>query len=386
MLALSLALTAAVQMPLGSVRSPPEMFSRVPACRDAGSPISEPCALPLSVSPAEAVTRLGTESRRWWIQGDRLTMIARPDVERWAMLCCSVQAPLVPIPGTALAGVTVRVPRMDEAILSVATFPAKDEHREVRRGPLAPPAPERTAPPAERLIHHMVASRWLGEMRRLTIYLPPVSGQARRLPVFYLADNLAEKFAAQFEADVRAHRSPPAILVGIDAATPRQAGCTGMACDRRGPEYKIDFNSDGDTPTSAFGRHLRFVTQEVIPLIEKDYPASRRASDRIIGGSSNGAHWALAAAGLHPELFGKVLALSSSGQAAKALGAKLGRTRLFGTAGLLEPGYLLNTHDAVEAARSAGATTRFDTLVAGHDQLAWDVAFARGAPWLLDRP
>ncbi|QXT34500.1 hypothetical protein KV697_11825 [Sphingomonas sanguinis] len=386
MLALSLVLVAAAQTPSGPVQSPPEMFSRVAACRDAGSPIAEPCALPLSVSSADAVARLGSESRRWWVEGDRLTMIARPDVERWAMLCCSVQTALEPIPGTDLAGVTVRVPRIDEAILSIATFPAKDEHRDVRRGVLAPPAPERIAPPPARLIRRMIASRWLGETRGITIYLPPVIDRARRLPVFYLADNLAEKFATQFEADVRAHRSPPAILVGIDAAAPRQAGCTGMACDRRGPEYKIDFNTDGDTPTSAFGRHLRFVTLEVIPLIEKDYPASRRATDRIIGGSSNGAHWALATAGLHPELFGKVLALSSSGQAAKALGAKLGRVRMFGTAGLFEPGYLVNTRDTVEAARSAGATVRFDTLVAGHDQLAWDVAFARGAPWLLDRP
>jgi len=385
MLALLLAL-AAVQTPPGPVQSPPEMFTRPPACHDADTPITAPCTLPLAITPAQAVARLGGKSRRWWIEGDRLTMIARPDVERWAMLCCSVQTALEPIPGTDLAGVTVRVPRIDEAILSIATFPARYEHRDVRRGPLAPPAPKRIAPPPERLIHRMVASRWLGEARGVTIYLPPAAGRARRLPVFYLADNLAEKFAAQFEADIRAHRSPPAILVGIDSAPPRQAGCTGMACDRRGPEYKIDFNADGDTPTSAFGKHLRFVLEEVIPLVAKDYPASRRREDHIIGGSSNGAHWALAAAGLHPELFGKVLALSSSGQAAGTLGARLGRTRLFGAAGRFEPSYLTYTQDAADAARAAGATTRFDMLVAGHDQLAWDVAFARAAPWLLARP
>ncbi|MEJ8631114.1 hypothetical protein P0F65_17305 [Sphingomonas sp. I4] len=53
--------------------------------------------------------------------------------------------------------------------------------------------------------------------------------------------------------------------------------------------------------------------------------------------------------------------------------ATQGRARLFGAAGLFAPDYLLNMRDTVA-----------DTLVAGHDQLAWDVAFARGAPWLLD--
>ena len=114
-----------------------------------------------------------------------------------------------------------------------------------------------------------------------------------------------------------AGRVKPVILVGIDAAKPI-ADCQSLNCDRRGKEYKIDFNSNGSSADSDFARHLRFVTDELIPYVEQRYGGRRDRVDRGIGGWSNGGHWALAAGGLRADLFGKVLALSSSGQGGAA--------------------------------------------------------------------
>lgn len=365
----------------------PAMFSGLPRCRDRTAPIDTPCTIATQVDAATARRRLGRKDHVWWLRGDRLTMIARPTTERWVMLCCSIQTGLVPVAGTGLAAVTVRIPRVREAILDVRPFPVANDTPEIVRGPDAASAPVQTAPPPERLISVAIASRWLGETRGLTIYLPP-PGPAplpmpQPLPVFYLADNLAAKFAPIMEAAVLAGRSPPAILVGIDAAKPLAGPCTGLACDRRGPEYKIDMSGGDTSAASPFGKHLRFVIDEVIPYIEDHYPASARREDRIIGGSSNGGHWALIAAALRPDLFGKVMALSASGRPAAAQAPALANTKLYGSAGLFEPVYLGNTLGAIAAAHDAGAQTRTYTVVAGHSQVAWEIMFADGAPWLL---
>lgn len=361
----------------------PAMFSSLPRCRDRTAPIDSPCTIDADVDAATARKRLGRKDHVWWLHGDRLTMIARPTTERWVMLCCSIQTGLVPIAGTGLAAVTVRIPRVGEAILDVRPFPTPDDTPQIVRGPDAAAAPARTTPPPERLIRVAIASHWLGETRGLTIYLPPPNATTRSLPVVYLADDLAAKFAPIMEAAVLAGRSPPAILVGIDAAKPLTGACTGLTCDRRGPEYKIDMSGGDASTASPFGKHLRFVVDEVIPYIEAHYPASAQRQNRIVGGSSNGGHWALIAAALRPDVFGKVMALSASGRPAASQTTALARARLYGGAGLFEPDYRANTLGAAAAAEGAGAQTRTRTVVAGHSQVAWDIMFADAAPWLL---
>src|SRR5258706_6754762 len=127
-----------------------------------------------------------------------------------------------------------------------------------------PPAPERLVPPASRMIHKSLASTWLGETRNITIYLPPSRHPGEKFPVFYLADNLAAKFAPIREAAVRHGRSRAAILVGIDWAQPLRENCRSLGCDRRGLEYKLDMNGGDASRATPFGKHLRFVTDEVI--------------------------------------------------------------------------------------------------------------------------
>lgn len=143
---------ALLMLLLADAQPVPAMFTRAPPCRSATAPIDEACEIPLAVSGAEALHLMGSRDHVWWLDGDRLTMIARPTVESWVMLCCSVQTPLDPIKGTDLAAITVRVPRLREAILDVRPSPTRDDVPEIVRGPEAPPAPERLMPPASRLI------------------------------------------------------------------------------------------------------------------------------------------------------------------------------------------------------------------------------------------
>lgn len=363
----------------------PRMFARLPNCESATAPITEPCVLPVVIDPATAKARLGEKGDVWWIDGDRLTMIARPTRERWVMLCCSIQTGLDPIAHSALATITVRVPKLREAILDIRSFPADDDTPHVVRGPDAVPAPAQQTPPPDRLKRVAIRAHWLSTERGLTVYMPPPGTEPHPLPVFYLADDLAAKFAPILEAAIQAGRSPAAILVGIDAAEPSTKGCVNPACDQRGAEYKLDFSGGDASPASPFGKHLQFLVDQVIPYVEAHYPASKRREDRIIGGSSNGGDWALTVAALRPDLFGNVMALSSSGRLTTTLATALAQTRLYGGAGLYEPTYRRNTLDAVAAAQAAGAETRVQTIASGHSQAAWDVMFADAAPWLLIR-
>ncbi len=188
-------------------------------------------------------------------------MVARPTSEPWILSCCSLQTGLEPIPNSGLAMVSIRVPRLREAILQISTTPTGNQPVETYRGPDADKAPARVNDPTT-ITTYDVSSRHLSETRRLTVYVPSGTPPKVRLPVFYLADGASRAFADIAAALVRDGRTRPAILVGIDAA-PDTPNCKGMACDRRGPEYVAQFGPSG--PDSPYERHLRFVTEEVMP-------------------------------------------------------------------------------------------------------------------------
>ena len=370
---------------LADAQAAPEYVRRAPDCPPLREAITEPCVMPTRFDPQESSRKLGDRDYMWWIEDDRLTMIARPHSQPWMMLCCAISTALEPIAGSDLAAIEIRVPQIDEAVLDITAFPSETFREDMYRGTRAKPAPERLDPPAARLLTQTLPSRWLGENRVIIIYLPPGHDSAKALPTFYLADAQARVFAPIAEAAIAHGKMPPFIMVGLASASGDLANCSDMTCDRRGWEYKIDRNKGDTSAQSPFGRHIRFFVEEVIPFIEDRYPASRRVEDRLVGGSSNGAHWALAMAALRPDLFGKAMLLSSSGREPQSLAARLGKTRVFGGAGQYEPKFLAYTRATVEAAVAAGAETHMTIEVSGHSQAAWDMMFAEGAPWLLKR-
>jgi enterochelin esterase-like enzyme len=274
------------------------------------------------------------------------------------------------------------VPRAREAIVDAIHLPARTwTAAQTIRGPNAVPAPPRALPLVGRLETFLLESKTLGGKRTITVYVPPEVGSREQLPVIYLADGGAQTFGSLAEAAARMGRARRAIIVGIESDNSDVTDCRASICNRRTLDYLIDVEGPG--PGTYFSRHLSFVTDELIPLIERRFPASPLREDRITAGYSNGGGWALAAAEVRPDLFGSVLAMSSGSRAAAASAGRLQNTRLFAGAGLFEPPFLRRTREAAENARLAGAEVRFREMVAGHSQAMWEVLFVEGIAWLL---
>ena len=364
----------------------PSTFTRLEPCGHPVAEISVPCVERFRYSAKASQRLIGRKDEVWWMDGDTLTMIARPK-QSWIALCCGIQTPLDPVGTDGLASITVRIPRAKEAVFDVGTAgPGGAKTLAIFRGPASPSAPKLSRPLRGTIAPLAIKSRALGEVRRGSVYVPPGIPPQARLPVIYLADGATSNFAPILESAIREGRAAPAIIVGIDSAQGTVDGCIDK-CDRRGLEYLVDWNHTETMGSSPFGRHLRFVVDELVPYIEAHYPASPNRQDRVTAGYSNGAAWALAAAEARPDLFGKVLAMSSGSKAVGDYGYRLKDSRVFAGAGILEGGTMhQRTREVAEAAKRAGADVRFRELVAGHSFLLWDILFAEGVSWLLPPP
>jgi len=321
------------------------------------------------------------------LQGDRLTLIGRASDDSYGFICCVFQFPLEPLGKSGLVGVTVRVPRLDEALIDVS-LPRRSgaSPPAIVRGPLAPhPAPE--AKPLRGTISVVdLDSAALGERRSLFIYVPPDIAPGTRLPVIYMADAVTHGYAPILEAAISAGRARPAIIVGISSARGEGTGCVPSltACTRRNLEYNSGANVGGSGNGSPFHRHLRFVADEVLSYVERNYPASTRREDRIAAGHSSGAVWAFSAAARRPEVFGSVIALSAGGRESVEDAAMVDRVRIYAGAGTFEPYYLAASRARAELARRRlGADVRFREIVSGHSITMWSVMFAEAVEWLL---
>lgn len=163
---------------------------------------------------------------------------------------------------------------------------------------------------------HDVVSEHLGVRRRITVWLPPRSREASGglFPVLYLNDgqNLfdpARAFAgrtwrvAETAARLVRHgRIRPLLIVGIDHGE-----------SLRSREYlPVEDDRHPGAGTPLFLHFAEFVTREVMPLVHRNYPAARGASNTGFGGSSYGAVAALYTALIKPGVFGRLLIESPS--------------------------------------------------------------------------
>jgi enterochelin esterase-like enzyme len=160
---------------------------------------------------------------------------------------------------------------------------------------------------------HEIASRYLESTRRITV-LAPRRQPALALPVLYLNDgqNLFDparafggvtwRVAETVRRLVRRRRIPPLIVVGIDHGGPLRSREYLPVEDDRNPEARDPLGR----------RYVEFITREVIPFVERRYPASRHAAGRGFGGSSYGAVAALFTVLQKPGRFGRLLLESPS--------------------------------------------------------------------------
>ena len=164
---------------------------------------------------------------------------------------------------------------------------------------------------------HTLESQALGISRRLTVLQPRFRGSpgaSGPVPVLYLNDgqNLFDPERAFAGNTWRVHETvnrlvrdriiPPLLVVGIDHGGTRRA--------REYLPVEDDRNPAARRPMGR--RYVRFITEEVVPFIERRYPVSRRTSARAFGGSSYGAVAALLTVLEVPGVFGRLLIESPS--------------------------------------------------------------------------
>ena len=163
---------------------------------------------------------------------------------------------------------------------------------------------------------HDLSSLYLGMSRRITVWGPAraLQGRGGPYPVLYLNDgqNLfdpARAFAGstwrvpQAAAQlVRRRRIPPILIVGIDHGGTRRSREYLPVEDVRNPEARKPLGRE----------YAEFVTQEVLPFVERTYPVARGAATTGFGGSSYGGVAALYTALVKPGVFGRLLIESPS--------------------------------------------------------------------------
>jgi len=186
------------------------------------------------------------------------------------------------------------------------------------------PIDSREQKPKCSVVGHLVleplTSKVFGNTRMLRVWLPPgydAKAHAKRYPVLYLNDgqNLFDACTSMFSSDewkadetatalIESGKIAPMIIVGIDNAGKR---------DR--PKEYLPFPDETLTPATpeVHGKEYpRFLLDEVMPLINKDFRTDERPNSTGLGGSSYGAGIALYTVMTHPDRFGRLLLESPS--------------------------------------------------------------------------
>lgn len=163
---------------------------------------------------------------------------------------------------------------------------------------------------------HFIQSRYLDATRRITVFRPRRrrGGATERFPVLYLNDgqNLFDPARAFGGVPWNVHETvtrlvrrrtiPPLIIVGIDHGGARRNREYVPVEDERNPHSR-----------DPLGRqYADFVTREVMPFVERNYPVASGAANVGFGGSSYGGVAALYTSLVNPGTFGRLLIESPS--------------------------------------------------------------------------
>ncbi|HVT44487.1 MAG TPA: alpha/beta hydrolase-fold protein [Thermoanaerobaculia bacterium] len=166
----------------------------------------------------------------------------------------------------------------------------------------------------DRIIRLTIDSKHLKGARDVLLYLPPSYAEepGKRYPVFYVQDgqNLffdrlafgGHSWRLRETADrlIEQKRIEPLIIAGIFHGGSARIEEYTQTRDRRHRR-----SGRGET-------YERFVLEELKPAIEARFPTASGSDGAAIGGSSLGGLAALSIALRHPEVFGRVAALSPS--------------------------------------------------------------------------
>ena len=332
-------------------------------------------SLPTPDDPAPYHERLGDDDHAVWLENDTLHILHRA-ADGPVELAGGLQMPMQRLDGTDLWLLRLRWDRWNNAFIKYAFFgpqPPKRFDFHSWQGPDAPPPP-RTVKEEGRVETFRVHSAALDEMRTITVVLPP--GEHADLPAIVLADGQgAEAWSRILHALAEDGAVRPVAVVGIHSGAYR--GTPGQPydpdLDDRGRDYIESHDPD------RFEAHLRWVTEEVLPLVAERFGISTRREDLAIAGFSNGGAFAASAGLRAPHRFGHVMAFSVG--APPQMPAQVEPApQFFLAAGTLETGFLRGTRAVLDLARSREIPAEMITFAAGHDAGMWDRALAVFAP------
>ncbi len=183
------------------------------------------------------------------------------------------------------------------------------------RWPHLNPAGEKPSTVTGQIEIQPFASRILGGVRNIRVWLPPLDVETLigRYPVLYLNDgqNLFDattSFAGEWRADETATELiekgaiPPLIIVGVDNAG-----------DGRLDEYSpVPIGPDRPGRGGNADTYIRFLVDELMPCVNERYRTLPGPENTFLGGSSLGGIVTLHAAMTRPGVFGGILVESPS--------------------------------------------------------------------------
>ena len=315
--------------------------------------------------------------------GEQLTFAYRGQAEG-VQLGGGIQGPLSRLAGTDLWVLTVRVPRLDEAMVSYFFIPVTPGTRprghftaQHWRGPRAQAFADTAAALQGRMVRDSIHSRHLGQWRGLTVYAPPARAGEPLAGVVFLGDGgAADALGRVIDPLIAAGRLPRVLLVGMHSDTTRGPR---PEDDGRAAEYLMGY-LDGDP---RFLAHERFVLEEVVPWAEAAYDLPAGAARRAVFGFSNSAAFAVHMGLRHPDRFGRVLAFSPAGaRAAQPEGATAeGAAAFYLLGGTLEAAFHRKALAWAELFRGMGIRYTVRESVAGHDWAMWQAYFPDALAW-----
>jgi enterochelin esterase-like enzyme len=207
------------------------------------------------------------------------------------------------------------------------------------------------------------------ETRTVYFWRPP--NAQGPLPVLYMADGqFGLKVAvSRLRADILEGRAAPIVVVAMESSPQ----------PRRHKEYVL-----GRDRNPEWEAHFDWFISTVIPWAEHNAGASTEAEHRGVGGFSNGADFALAAASRRPDLFSAVLAHSPVNELSRSFHANrdtrwaltVGSEEYRGQALSLQSRIALAVGDDVSVRRCVGPW--------GHDSDSWRDISPGTIAWLFN--
>ena len=332
------------------------------------------CVLAVDDLDSAAVeARLGDESFRFDVEGGTVTMLARSG-EDDVHVCCSLQIALDRLGGSDLWVARRRVAGLDAAMLSLTSELGRFDSFQTWRGPNAPPKPDEAelGKWAGQVIERELASTALGEIRKLSIYLPPEYTKDQVWPALFLADGGAVEFGGLVEKMIAVGEIKPIVIISAESG---ESGIVGDAPtqfnDLRAAEYLRGFPDSADR----FERHMDFFAEELVDYAVTEFNVSTRREDRAVGGKSNGGVLALWAGVLHPDVFAAAIPMSPGYVKMKVDDLPPGQRAAFHlAAGLYEPSFIAAAKrtEAMLEAEGFAVTGRY--YAGGHFHDLWAVA------------